>query len=108
VLVCKSFINLLKPRCYFIYHHVQHSNILHFAYIVYLCVLCVSEEKQRLLPYTPLTDWFLLARWRVFTARYEWNPKYNRLHFVRKGCMYLCTYLIQNVWFHNKSSCLWK
>jgi hypothetical protein len=35
-----------------------------------LCVLCGSENKQRLFPYTALTDWFLLARRSVFTARY--------------------------------------
>ena len=26
---------------------------------LYLCVLCVSQNKQRLLPYTALPDWFL-------------------------------------------------
>ena len=26
---------------------------------LYLCVLCGSENKQRLFPYTALTDWFL-------------------------------------------------
>jgi len=26
---------------------------------VYLCVLFGSENKQRLFPYTALTDWFL-------------------------------------------------
>ena len=26
---------------------------------LYLCVLCGSENKQRLFPYTTLTDWFL-------------------------------------------------
>jgi hypothetical protein len=36
---------------------------------VYLCVLCGSENKERLFPYT-LTDWFVQARRRVFTARY--------------------------------------
>jgi ribosomal protein L44E len=29
------------------------------AHIVYLCVLCGSQNKQRLFPYTALTDWFL-------------------------------------------------
>jgi gamma-glutamylcyclotransferase (GGCT)/AIG2-like uncharacterized protein YtfP len=29
------------------------------AHTVYLCVLCESENKQRLFPYTALTDWFL-------------------------------------------------
>jgi len=28
------------------------------AHTVYLCVLSGSDNKQRLFPYTPLTDWF--------------------------------------------------
>jgi hypothetical protein len=30
-----------------------------WAHTVYLCVLCGSENKQRLFPYTALTDWFV-------------------------------------------------
>ena len=33
--------------------------ILRSDHTVYLCVLCGSENKQRLFPYTALTDWFL-------------------------------------------------
>jgi len=33
--------------------------ILRSAHTVYLCALCGSENKQRLFPYTALTDWFL-------------------------------------------------
>ena len=33
--------------------------ILRSAHTVYLCVLCGSENKQRLFPYTTLTDWFV-------------------------------------------------
>ena len=33
--------------------------ILRSAHTVYLCFLCVSQNKQRLFPYTTLTDWFL-------------------------------------------------
>ena len=33
--------------------------ILRSAHTVYLCVLCGSENKHRLFPYTALTDWFL-------------------------------------------------
>jgi DNA-directed RNA polymerase subunit RPC12/RpoP len=29
------------------------------GHTVYLCVLCGSQNKQRLFPYTALTDWFL-------------------------------------------------
>jgi len=33
--------------------------ILRSAHTVYLCVLCGSQNKQRLFPYTALTAWFL-------------------------------------------------
>jgi len=33
--------------------------ILRSAHTVYLCVLCGSQNKQRLVPLTPQTDWFL-------------------------------------------------
>jgi hypothetical protein len=38
------------------------------AHTVYLCVLCGSQNKQRLFPYTALTDWFLQPRWSVYCA----------------------------------------
>jgi len=39
--------------------------ILPSAHTMYLCVLCESQNKQRLLPYTTLTDWFLKPRLSV-------------------------------------------
>ena len=33
--------------------------LIRSAHTVHLCVLCGSENKQRLFPYTALTDWFL-------------------------------------------------
>jgi hypothetical protein len=36
--------------------------ILRSAHTVYLCVLCGSDNKQRLFPYTTLTDWFLKSK----------------------------------------------
>ena len=39
--------------------HELHSQILRSAHTVYLCVLCGSQNKQRLFPYIALTDWFL-------------------------------------------------
>ena len=42
--------------------------ILRSAHTVYLCVLCGSENKQRLFPYTALTGFY--NRDGVFTARY--------------------------------------
>ena len=35
--------------------------ILRSAHTVYLCVLCGSENKQRLFPYTALTDWSFIT-----------------------------------------------
>ena len=43
--------------------------ILRSAHTVYLCVLCGSENKQRLFHCTALTGWFLQLRRSVFTAR---------------------------------------
>ena len=44
--------------------------ILRSAHTVYLCVLCGSQNKQRLFHCTALTGWFLELRRSVFTARY--------------------------------------
>jgi hypothetical protein len=43
----------------YMYHQVEHSSILPSAHTLYLCVLCGSQNKQRLFPYTAVTDWFL-------------------------------------------------
>ena len=42
----------------FIYNSCLNKN-LRSAHTVYLCVLCGSENKQPLFPYTTLTDRFL-------------------------------------------------
>ena len=47
--------NPLRPSGYFMYHqfNIHYSTFFHTAC---LCVLCGSENKQRLFPYTALTD----------------------------------------------------
>ena len=50
--------NHLKPSGFFTYHQVQHSTILHGARFA-LSVLYGSQNRQRPLLYTSLTDWFL-------------------------------------------------
>jgi hypothetical protein len=40
------------------------------AHTVYLCVLCGSENKQRLFPYTALNDWFLSAFCKIAKSEY--------------------------------------
>jgi len=62
-----------QPSCYYMYQQVQHSTIPRSAHTVYLCVLYGSANKQRLLPYTALTDWFSQPRRRMFTAWYGLN-----------------------------------
>jgi hypothetical protein len=41
--------------------HLCHSEVLHFTHTVYLCVLCESLNKQRLLPDKALTYWVLIT-----------------------------------------------
>jgi hypothetical protein len=50
-----------------------------------LFVLYGSQNKQQLLPYKTLTDWFLQPKWRVFTARYALSPYIKQIRFVFKG-----------------------
>ena len=54
----KPISNPLKPSGYYMYRQLLHSIILRSAHTVYLCVLCGSQNKQRLFSYTALTDWF--------------------------------------------------
>ena len=51
-------INLLKSTGHVMYQqfNIQQQYVLP---TLYLCVLCLSENKQRLVPLTALTDWFL-------------------------------------------------
>ena len=53
-------------------HSVLHYIILGSAPTAYLYVLCGSENKQRLFPYTTLTGWFSEPRRGVFTRGTGW------------------------------------
>ena len=44
------------------------TKITRSAHTAYLCVLCGSENKQRLFPYTTLTDWFVSETETVYFA----------------------------------------
>jgi hypothetical protein len=54
-----------------------------------LYVLYGSQNKQQLLPYKTLRDWFLWPKWRVFTARYALSPYIKQIRFVFKGLILL-------------------
>jgi len=85
--------------------------ILRSAHTVYLCVLCGSENKQRLFPYTAFTNWFLQQRRSVFTARYglyfkrylrEANPCFSRTYvrwtiFVAQHHVLILRTRLQNI-----------
>ena len=61
--------------------------ILRSAHTVYLCVLCGSENKRRLFPYTALTDWFLYSRRSVYCA-----VRIGSLYIILRSAhtVYLC------------------
>jgi len=55
-----SLVCITETKC--VYSAVRTGSlytILRSDHTVYLCVLCGSENKQRLFPYTALTHWFV-------------------------------------------------
>jgi len=58
VIVIGCIYNLPKPSGHCIYHQFNIQQ-LYVLPTLYLRVLCGSQNKQRLFPYTALTDWFL-------------------------------------------------
>ena len=49
---------------------------------MYLCVLCGSENKQRLFLYTALTDWFYNWDGECLLRGTDWVFKYNTAVFI--------------------------
>jgi len=54
----RLFINLLKPTGH-VMHHQFNIQQLYALPTLYLCVLYLSQNKQRLVPLTAQTDLFL-------------------------------------------------
>jgi len=52
---------------------------------LYLCVLCGSENKQRLFPYTALTDWFYNRDGVCLLHGTDWVFIYNYSELSLKG-----------------------
>ena len=60
----------------------QGVTVVRSVHTVCLCGLCGSENKQRLFPYTALTDWFVFVTEIVFTARFGLNIRiYLKVNF---------------------------
>jgi len=57
---------------------------------VYLCVLCGSENKQRLFPYTSLTDWFLYRGFEPLqpSGHYMYRPSGHYMYRPSGHYMY--------------------
>jgi hypothetical protein len=61
-LCCAPLLNRSQPSAWSLYSLYRQFNIQQFYVLpctVYLCVVCGSQKKQRLFPYTTITDWFL-------------------------------------------------
>jgi len=60
VTICTAQWSLYVPLCG---HYMYRQFNIHKFHVLppqlYLCVLCGSQNKQPLFPYTTLTDWFL-------------------------------------------------
>jgi len=54
----------LQPSGLYMYHQFNIQQFYVLPTTVYLCVLCGSENKHRLFPYTTLTGWFLQPRFK--------------------------------------------
>jgi hypothetical protein len=63
-------VSLVQPVHCMVPASLRSGYCMYRMYKVFLCFLCGSQNKQRLFPYTALTDWFLYPRRSVFTARY--------------------------------------
>jgi hypothetical protein len=72
---CLTVINPSKPSG----HCMDRFNIQQFYVLptVYLCVLCGYENKQRLFPYSALTDWFYNRDTECLLCGTDWIFKSN-------------------------------
>jgi hypothetical protein len=73
--------------------------------ILHLSVLRGSQNKQQLLPYTALRDWFLKPTWSVFTARYALSPYIKQTRFFFKGLSSFPVFAIICCSFYKSWSC---
>ena len=91
----------LKPSGHYMYRRFNIQQFYVLPTQLYLCVLCESENKQRLFPYTTLTDWFLfitetecLLRGTDWICSYSGHYMYHQFNiqqlYVLPHTLYLC------------------
>jgi hypothetical protein len=73
----KFMLTHLKPSGHYIYHQCNIHEFNRLPHTMYLCVLCGSQNKQRLFPYTALTDWFFNREKVFLLCGTDWVFKYN-------------------------------
>jgi len=60
VTICTAQWSLYVPPIgHYMYRQFNIQQFYVLPHTVYLCVLCGSQNKQRVFPYTALTDWFV-------------------------------------------------
>jgi len=60
VTICTAQLSLYVPHSgHYMHHQFNTQQFYVLPTQLYLCVLCGSQNKQRLFPYTALTEWFL-------------------------------------------------
>ena len=66
--ICTAQRSLYVPHSgHYMYHHFNTQQFYVLPTQLYLCVLCGSENKQPLFPYTALTGWFVYtAQWSLY------------------------------------------
>jgi hypothetical protein len=88
-------VNFLKPTGY-VTHHQFNIQQLYALPTLYLCVLYLSENKQRLVPLTAQTG-FCNRDEKCLLRGADWVFKYSSLRFVFKGLNFLCPVQDTNV-----------
>ena len=83
---------LLEPSGYYMYRQFNIQQFYVLLTQLYLCLLCGSEDKQRLFPYTTFIDWFLEPTFVLLepSGHYMYRQFNIQQFYVLLTQMYLC------------------
>ena len=89
VTICTALWLLYVPHSgHCIYHQFNIPQFYVLPTQLYLCVLCGSQNKQRLFPYTALTDWFYNRDGECLLRGTDWVLNY----IYHSGCIQSAEY----------------
>jgi hypothetical protein len=100
--MCNSGWNF-KDFGFYIHDQVRHSAILRSAPTVYLCVLCRSENKQRLFRYTALTGGNVTADVTCIMGQGQWILQWKGFPQSRQDLTIHIAVSIINFYSHKKN-----